>query len=69
MSLQEKGTKVYQMITGMSLYEKAIKMANPPFNIHSVRTPSGIKLNVIDESHLIGGSKQRVISMLMPYDI
>lgn len=50
-------------------YHKLIKHVNPDFNVKKIKVidniTSPINITVIDEGHLIGGSKQRIVPMLL----
>jgi hypothetical protein len=39
----------------------ALTLTNPPFDVRTIKHPRGFDLTLIDESHLIGGSKQRAL--------
>lgn len=43
-------------------YDVARQITNPDFIIRDIVHPNGFNLKVIDESHLVGGSKQRIIA-------
>lgn len=42
-------------------FAQARAIANPEFNVRNIKHPNGYDLTLIDESHLIGGSKQRAL--------
>lgn len=42
-------------------FKQAHELANPTFNVREIKHPSGYDMTLIDESHLIGGSKQRAL--------
>ena len=53
-------------------YCEALQILNPKFIIKKIKHPNGFNMSVIDESHLLGGSKQRILAQKMyglPYNI
>jgi 16S rRNA G966 N2-methylase RsmD len=49
----------------MISYKSILEHVNPDFTIKKINHPDGFKLNLIDEGMLIGGSKQRIMPMLL----
>ena len=46
-------------------YDHMMQLTNPKFNIIKVSHPNEFNMYVIDESHLVGGSKQRILINLL----